>query len=124
MSKQSEITIGQKVWVLDVHNSLVFRHTRNYDDATKEMKVVGETKKTWLIGYEPGKIPGAYINVEKDGGRVLRGDGREVFFSKQALLDAIWLKENRHKISDAVRECRDVEAMKHIAALLGMAGER
>jgi hypothetical protein len=114
----SEIGIGSKVWVFDINQ-------RKYPDGAgmsalpiwrehwREQEVIGETKRSWLIGYawNPTKIPKKRENFTT------------LAYSQEEIDNLEWVDSHRHKIARRLeRVVLTAEQWKQIAAIIGYDG--
>lgn len=110
------LAIGSTVWRFDINHRVYRGPTRSvsvggpiYREHFRPVEIVGETSRSWLVGYGKTKIPKA-------------NDGRECngfFLTQEAVNDAVFREDHAYRISEAVGQCADVIVLKQIAALVG-----
>ena len=80
------------------------------------IKIVGETPQTFLVemdGYinkVTGELKGRYYGSARYGWSIV--------LTKQGVEDTLWLRTERYKMSDMVKDCTDVNKLKQIQSIL------
>lgn len=111
--------VGDKCWSF-WRDDPEYRRTRNLSDAIQEREVIGETRTSWIIGYPGGR------EIDKIDKKTMKTRHRQnwgygdtkYYFSEQERNDYIWKEHNRHKLSEAVRACDNIDLLKQIAELI------
>ena len=104
--------VGDTIWIFDINRRVYARDADGratdgsiWREHWRPMVIVVETSRSWLTDY------GA--KVAKRG-----TDPRNVAFSEAEIDRAGWVRDNAHRISERVMECRDFETLKAIEAIL------
>lgn len=124
----TELQIGSIVWKIDLDN-FRYRRTRRAADQLKQLRINGENKRSWLIGFESDadKDPNAchHYKVDKKTLKTLGkwdyGHGAPAFlFNEKQRDDYIWQSDNRHKLIEFIRtNVQDVTVLRALAAIAG-----
>jgi hypothetical protein len=108
-----EIKIGDTYFVFDRNRRVYNRdeHGRAIGGPThrghfRPVKVLGETKVSWLVGEHFGHI------------KVKKREPWLVLYTEAMVEESVWVEENRHCLARAVSSCTDVARLKEIAAIL------
>jgi hypothetical protein len=102
----TEIRVGDTIYSFD-------RGGRRTHSAV----ITGETRVSWLIGKQ--KVRKSNM-VEYSGYGKDMGDRQ--WFTKEGFDDTAWIKDNRHKIQEAVGRCTNIGVLIGIKDLLERAG--
>lgn len=113
--------IGDRVWRFDVNRRVYPKPTPGnvlptggpiFAEHFVPYEIMGEEKRSWLIGRphtRPDKVGKHMIDIGPGG----------VWFSDLGREAGIWLADNRHPLSEAVRKCHDVDVLRQVAMLVG-----
>ena len=107
------IVIGQTVWKFDINRRVYGQNKAApiWREHWREMVIIGETRRSWLVGYSGStsthdKIPKNDVNP------------RLWAFSSADISRRAWVNDNCHRIAEAVRRCNDCDTLSKIDALL------
>lgn len=77
--------------------------------------VTGETKQSWLVQFDGRelKVSKATLAIKYLGPGI-----SPQAYTQQQMEDALWFETNRMRIIGAVRDCRDIDVLRRVAALL------
>ena len=120
--------IGDKVWIFD-SNSRVYKddkgnETRSpwYRGYFREKVILGETKQSWLVGYERGRADDkSNLKVNKNTltYSTQHGDlNGKLYVSEEEIDRECWLNENTNNLSVKVRDCKDYNKLREIEKIL------
>jgi hypothetical protein len=126
--QEEQIDLGSTVWEFDdtirqyTERRNMFSGDIIFRAKFRERIVVGETPRSWIVGYymgsgdnrqlrEVGKMP--------KSGKVSKERVRAVFYTKQAMEDAIFINDHRHKLAEFVRRVDDADVLRKVADLVG-----
>ena len=107
------LAIGSAIWIYDVNCRVYAKDAAGrshggplYRESWREEPIIGETKKSWLIGpgWKPRKIP-------------KKGPHNYVCFSLAELEGKCWENDNRHRLSEKVRGAT-LSQLRRIDAIL------
>lgn len=107
------------IWRMDLNRRVYPRDANGratgcsiYREHWVKEEVLGETSRSWLIGYKhnPTKIP--------KSGPLPYG----YRWTEAEVDDACWMHDNQHAIARAVQDCRDVAKVRAVAEILGLEG--
>lgn len=119
--------IGQKVWIFDSNRRSYEDDKGNktiapwYRGCFVEKYILGETKQSWVVGYEESDINSKRnIKVSKktltyQGSFGLDG---KLYLSEEIINQTCWINDNRYEISEKVRKCEDYNKLKQIEEIL------
>jgi len=121
-----ELKIGDKVWIFD-------ENTRKYTDEHGnktvgtwyrghfvEKHIIGETKVSWIIGYQGSTPDNRDIKVNKKTllyNRQIALDG-QLYVSEEDINQHCWIHDNKHLLSRRVQDCKDYQKLKEIEEIL------
>jgi len=112
------VKIGDKVWYFD-ETRRVYRNDKGgitagplYRGKFVEKFIVGETRQSWILGYD--------MDTKLDNGfKILkRNASRLIFDTEDAVNKVCWVESNRYKISDLVNKCNDYDKLQRIVKIL------
>lgn len=83
----------------------------------REIKVVGETSKSWIVGYDKAKIS----KKDVEAGTV---NHHKWALSQAQIDDLEWVQRHRYKISRHLDGIYDPGTLRQVAALIGYEAER
>lgn len=120
-SESHGVSIGSTLWLFDETRRVYPKSNRLtgspiYAEHFIAFTVVGENRLSWILLR--GGLPGLRHKATKKTLTCSTRWGVERYYTDQQKADAIWLEENRAGLAEAVRDCRDVETLKAIKALL------
>jgi len=119
--------IGDKVWIFDSNKRSYVDDKGNkldrcwYKYHFDERYIIGETKVSWIIGYESNKIENKNnIKVNK---KTLEYPYQSclngiLYISEEQIDRVCWIEENKYKIRDMVGMCKDYDKLKKIKEIL------
>ena len=107
--------VGDHVWIFDINRrvypppppSRVYSGAPIYREHWCKVEIVGETKRSWIVGPYRRKVP-------KNG-----PPPRGVAFDEREVDDDVMLHEHRYCIAERVRDCWDADALRRVAEILG-----
>ena len=99
------------VWIFNSNRRIYEKDGRRsnspiYSEHWEKFKVTGETSRSWLTDY--------WHKVPKQG-------GLGYAFSQEQVDDDVWAHDNRYRIVESVRSCKDVACLREVARILGCA---
>lgn len=104
------------MWVFDVNRRVYDKRDKSvggtliWREHWVKKSVIGETKLSWLVGHSERlatKVP--------KRGPLPRG----MLLNECEVDEAVWINDNRYRLSEYVRDCRDFVTLKQIADLVG-----
>ncbi len=100
------LNIGDTVWVF--RGSNYGGNGKPWRDLWEPRKVTAVTSRSWVVGdgFWATKVPKA-------------GPYNDVCFTEAEIDDLAYVQNNRFRIGDAVKGCRDTAVLRQIAALIG-----
>lgn len=119
--------IGDKVWIFDSNHRQYTddkgnkTHSPWYRGHFVERFIVGETKQSWLIGYE-GSNPESRTNI-KANKKTLTYKGEYgadgiIYTSEENINQRCWIHDNQFTISERVRRCNEYDKLIRIQEIL------
>jgi hypothetical protein len=121
--------IGDKVWIFDSNNRQYKDDKGNkldrcwYRGYFKERYIIGETKQSWIIGFEKSSIEDR-TNLKVNKKTLIYsttntcGFNGKLYISEEQVDQECWLQDNYYKIQEQVRRCRDYNKLKKIEEIL------
>lgn len=115
----SESLVGKKIWHLNPMNRVYEKDAKGHSTGGpiyaaywQEVDVIGETSRSWLVGYKfnPTKI------AKKD---LASGMLRGYKVTREEVDKDIFMNTHQHKIVSKVSDIRDYETLKAVADLIG-----
>ena len=110
-----DIKVGMKIWVFDQMHRIYARDEYGkeygspiYREYFKPTTIKDETTRSWIIGPWNQKIPKKNF-IESQ---------RTFLLSEAAIDKAVWVRENRYKISSRIGVCEHYETLKEIDDIL------
>lgn len=107
--------VGSTVWIFDENRRVYPKAEKGrlwasggpiYREHWTPAKIISETSRSWITDRWDRKVP-------------KKGDHPGVCFTQKEVDDAVWMNDHKYKVAKAVERCRDVEAMKAIARIVG-----
>jgi len=122
----TDIKIGSECWMIDRDN-WKWRQTRRAEDQIKSYYIVGENKRSWLIGFKDGigrADRDAQYKVDKKTLKTLGGnrDGwgpPRFLFSAKDKDDWIWLINNHHRLAEYIGGIQNADLLRAVAKVVG-----
>ena len=119
----NEIKIGSTLWWFDNNRRVYARDAQGravggsiHREHWRATKIVGESRLSWITD-DHRKFAKATLTSRDNYGTV-----RAV--ASLAKVEAeCWIHDHRYAISEAVRKCEDIEALRAVAALVGYVEE-
>ena len=117
--KAPAVTVGSTVWWFDPNRRVYVKDEKGYRTGSpiyrehwRRTTIVSETRMSW---------------VTKDGNKISKSDRRmrdsmglkAVVFSLAEVDADCWINDNRYKVAERVRDCKDVDVLKRIAEIVG-----
>jgi hypothetical protein len=102
-----EIKIGDTYFIFSENNRVYEKSNGNiiYRKHFVETKIHGETSRSWIIGPWYSKVP--------------KSNPWGILFTAEMVDDAVWAKENKWKISNAVQRLNDIRLLRNVAEIIG-----
>lgn len=86
--------------------------------AAEPVKIVGETKLSWLVEVPRYWVPNKVKKAAMRKGN--SGEYRPLYYvNKQDALDVMFAYNNRHRIAIAVEDLMDFRMLRQVAELIG-----
>lgn len=107
--------VGDKVFVFDSNYRVYDRSDGKpfggpvYREHFRERVILGETSRSWLVGYEGWSLTSCTKHPKK---------GRTALYTLEQIAEEEYRHYNAHRIADRVQHA-DYAVLKQIAALLG-----
>ena len=117
-----EIRIGDAFYVKEA-DSYTYRKTRKPEDRYREVYVLGETSRSWLVAAFKSAHPKLCAKVPKADPFGLKGRHSPRLFTAQMVQEDIWSDNNRHRIATRVSHAPYAELRK-IAEIIGYHEDR
>jgi hypothetical protein len=117
---------GDKVWIFD-SNRRIYRDNEGnkidspfYRSHFVERYIVGETKQSWLIGYETSSPTDRTVLRVNKKNMIVKGHalGQHLYLSEDEIDKECWLHENKYRIIESLRYVHNYELFKAIDELL------
>ena len=119
--------IGDKVWIFD-NNHRIYEDDKGnklsgapwYRGHFVERYILGETKQSWIIGYENDCVDYRFnLKVNKKT-MIVNGHalGTKLYLSEEEINQACWMQENSYKITQRLQRCNDYNILKQVEKLL------
>lgn len=124
---KNDLKMGDVIWQFDV-NSRQYRTRKGHSYGSpiwrahwRPMVIVGETKMSWLVvsqslaQYSHGQAldPKRCVKLSKKN-----PDRISWVFSEEELDERSWINDNRVRLSEVIRDFKDYETLKKVAALI------
>lgn len=90
------------------------------------MKIVGETKFSWLIGNPDSYLfrNGDFSRADKFPKKRTDKRGGAIFYGIDDVEDAVWLGSHSYRIAERIRSVKDVDLLRRVAQIVGYNEER
>lgn len=123
----ANLKVGDRIWNFDT-NRRVYRHHDGrksnapiYREHFQECIIAGETKASWLVSSWPNSPIEYATKVNKK--TLLSATGKGNGFGCGWYTDAtrevvLWLHDHHAKIAKVLEECKDIQKLEQIAAIL------
>lgn len=120
------IAIGSKLWMFD-ENRRVYAKTENkfagrtiWREHWRPMKVVGETRVSWLVGFEGSALPLQPHMLRKLPKTAFKAGAcpQGWALSEAHVAELVWAKENTWRLSQEVLRCYDPRVLRAVDELL------
>ena len=119
--------VGDKVWIFDNNHRIYKDENGNelsspwYRGHFVERLIIGETKASWIIGYENSKVEDkSSIKVNKKTLQYKAWNGNiSTLYTCEDEIDQIcWVNDNQYAISNSVSRCHDYDKLMKIKHIL------
>lgn len=117
-ANDKRIAVGDPIWYFDINNRVYRKDAGHSHDSGPIYRehwvkriIVGETSRSWLIGYDHGlrvlnKVP-------------KKGPHPGWAFSIEEIEDDCWIHEHRYKMSRAVSCISSAATLREVARVIG-----
>ena len=106
--------IGDTIYHFDARRRIYADVTADpiYGHHWVEVKIIGETSRSWLVGYafDPTKL------AKKE---LAEGKLASYKITKEEVDEDIYVHTHRHKIVNKIQYCKDYKMLKAIADIIG-----
>jgi len=121
--------IGDKVWIFD-SNKRVYEDDKGnkldncwYRGHFREKYIIGETKQSWIIGYEGNDIDSRTnfkVNKKTLTYSITNNFGldKKLYISEEEIKRKCWVYENRSGIIRKIEQCTDYDKLRKIEDIL------
>jgi hypothetical protein len=106
MKQADALKVGDKVWTFNPSRRryALGSSAPIYAEHFEQQEIVGETSRSWIVGYTQAKYPkanpvGLYTDKQK--------------------ADDIYIADNAIRLSRLVRDCKNAAALRKIAEIIG-----
>jgi hypothetical protein len=119
--------IGDQVWLFNGNHRVYPRDAQGkpvpggpvFREHFRPYQIIGETRTSWCLDRgEHYRIDKKTLRLRKPEASGYYGLSPIVYFSIQEVDDACWVNDNRNRISELVRLCNNVAALRTILGIL------
>ncbi len=115
------LKVGDTVWLFDGNNRHYAKDGSSsgpiYRKHFVERKIVGENRASWLLQFDM-KIDKRTMQLRPPSPGGFYGWSRTIYLSPQDVEDAVFVYENKHRISEGVQDCGNANVLRTIDGIL------